>query len=223
MEPAIDKREAILETALVLFTERGFYGTPTAMISREAGVATGTLFFYFKTKEELIDALYRQIKSEAGAAFRNGVDRELTVKAKIRRVGENAIAWATTNRNKFRFMEQFAYSPFVSTTAHEEGTSHFLFLTELVRDGMRDGLIRESDTDLLCSVLASSLAGLAARIMATPDPGRQTILIRQGLAFLWNGIAAHPDEDPCGSNEEYTKNKNKEQMTMEKEISGGNR
>jgi AcrR family transcriptional regulator len=221
MEPANDKRDAILETALELFTERGFYGTPTAMISREAGVATGTLFFYFKTKEELIDALYRQIKSEAGAAFRDGVDREPTVRAKIRRVGENAIAWATMNRNKFRFMEQFAYSPFVSTTAHDEGMSHFLFLQELVRDGMREGIIRESDTDLLCSVLASSLSGLAARIMATPDPGRQKVLVRQGLAFLWNGIAAHPDGEPCSDDEERTGTKNKEQIIMEQERSGG--
>jgi len=209
MEPATDKRDAILETALVLFTERGFYGTPTAMISREAGVATGTLFFYFKTKEELIDALYRQIKSEAGAAFRAGVDREPTVRAKIGRVGENAIAWATTNRNKFRFMEQFAHSPFVSTTAHEEGMSHFLFLQELIRDGIREGVIREADTDLLCSVLASSLAGLAAGIMATPDPVRQKILMRQGLAFLWNGIAAHPDDDPCGDDKKTGMKKRK--------------
>ena len=43
MEPAHDKRDAILETALVLFCERGFYGTPTSLISREAGVATGTI------------------------------------------------------------------------------------------------------------------------------------------------------------------------------------
>lgn len=204
MEPANDKREAILETALVLFIRRGFYGTPTAMISREAGVATGTLFFYFRTKEELIDELYRQIKSEAAAAFRDGIDHERTAKAKIQRVGENAIAWATTNQNKFRFMEQFAHSPFVSTTAHEEGMSHFLFLEELVRGGMRDGFIRESDTELLCSVLASSLSGLAARIMATPDPGRQEILVRQGLAFLWNGIASHPEENPCDDDEEPT-------------------
>ena len=79
---ATDKRDAILETALALFTERGFYGTPTAMISREAGVATGTLFFYFKTKEELIDTLYRHIKSEAAAALREGVDQERTIQAK---------------------------------------------------------------------------------------------------------------------------------------------
>ena len=50
-DPGTEKREAILDTALVLFTERGFFGTPTSMISKEAGVATGTLFFYFKTKE----------------------------------------------------------------------------------------------------------------------------------------------------------------------------
>ncbi len=94
---ATDKRDAILKTALALFTERGFYGTPTAMISREAGVATGTLFFYFKTKEELIDILYRQIKSQAAAALREGVDREPDVQMKIRKVGKNALAWATTH------------------------------------------------------------------------------------------------------------------------------
>jgi len=192
-EQAIDKREAILETALVLFTERGFYGTPTAMISREAGVATGTLFFYFKTKEELIDALYRQIKGEAGAALRQGVEKERTIQAKICRVGENAIAWGIRNPEKFRFMEQFACSPFVSTTAHEEGMSHFRFLQELVREGIREGVIRDYDPELLCSVLASSLSGLPSRIMATPDPKKREMLIRQGLAFLWNGLATHPD------------------------------
>jgi len=195
MDPVHDKRDAILETALVLFTERGFYGTPTAMISREAGVATGTLFFYFKTKEELIDTLYRQVKSEAGAALKTGVGEEQTVKAKICRVGKNAIAWATANPGRFRFMEQFAHSPFVSTTAHEVGMSHFLFLQELVRDGIREGIIRDYDPALLCSILAASLAGISPRIMATPDPEKRELLGQQGLAFLWNGLAARPETD----------------------------
>jgi len=128
MDATADKREAILKTALALFTERGFYGTPTAMISKEAGVATGTLFFYFPTKEELIDTLYRQIKAAAAAAIREGVGGEPTVEAKIRRVGENTLSWAIAHPDEFRFMEQFAHSPFVSTTAHEEGMSHFAFL-----------------------------------------------------------------------------------------------
>ncbi len=188
-EPAPDKRDAILETALVLFCERGFYGTPTSLISREAGVATGTLFFYFPTKEELIDTLYRQIKSEAGKALRAGVDQEPTTKEKLCRVWENAVAWALENPQRCRFMEQFAHSPFVSSTAQEEGMSHFLFMLELVRDGIEEGIIRDYDPLLLCSILAASLSALAPQIIATPDPEKRVLLIRQGYAFLWNGIA----------------------------------
>lgn len=196
MEPVHDKRDAILATALVLFCERGFYGTPTSLISREAGVATGTLFFYFPTKEELIDTLYRQIKSEAGAALKTGVNHEPVIKQKLCRVWENAITWATENPDKFRFMEQFAHSPFVSQTAHEEGMSHFLFLQDLVRDGISERIIQDYDPGLLCSILAASLSGIAPRILATPDPKQRALLTRQGLAFLWNGLALNPDTEP---------------------------
>ena len=207
MEPAHEKREAILETALVLFCERGFYGTPTSLISREAGVATGTLFFYFPTKEELIDTLYRQVKGEAGAALKAGVEREPTVKQKLCRVWENAIAWAAENPDKYRFMEQFAHSPFVSSTAHEEGMSHFLFLLELIREGIREGIIRDYDPALLCSILATSLSGLAPRIIAEKDPAQKALLTRQALAFLWNGLAAHPDASAGTEDQETKKNK----------------
>ena len=52
-----DKKTVIMEASLKLFTERGFYGTSTAQISKEAGVATGTLFNYFPTKEDLLNSL----------------------------------------------------------------------------------------------------------------------------------------------------------------------
>src|ERR1035438_3168203 len=49
-------RKAILQAALALFAEQGFYRTTTKAISRKAGIAEGTLFNYFETKEDL--ALY---------------------------------------------------------------------------------------------------------------------------------------------------------------------
>ncbi|HII99417.1 MAG TPA: helix-turn-helix transcriptional regulator, partial [Methanoregula sp.] len=85
-DPGSDKREAILNTALNLFVERGFYGTPTSLISKEAGVATGTLFFYFRTKEDLIDTLYLRIKAGAAAAMRRGLDEEETTQGRLRRI-----------------------------------------------------------------------------------------------------------------------------------------
>jgi AcrR family transcriptional regulator len=66
-EQLTDKRKAIIVVSLALFSERGFHGTPTSWIAQDARVATGTFFHYFKTKEELIESLYLDIKKEAGA------------------------------------------------------------------------------------------------------------------------------------------------------------
>src|SRR5512138_3267190 len=131
-DPARDKQEAILHTALTLFVERGFFGTPTSLISKEAGVATGTLFFYFRTKDELIDTLYLRVKAEAAEAMCQNLDTEPDAKAKLYRLGRNAVTWGMENSEKMKFMELFAHSPFVSTSAQEEGMSRFLFLKDLI-------------------------------------------------------------------------------------------
>jgi len=183
-----DNREKILATALTLFTERGFFGTPTSLISKEAGVATGTLFFYFPTKGKLIDTLYRRIKCEAAKGMCRDFGREKTALGKLRRIGLNAVGWGIENPARHKFMEQFAHSPFVSTTAHEEGMSHFLFLKELVGDGIREGTIRNIDPDLLFCMMASSLSGLIAQAYTEKDPSRRKKIIEEGLDFIFNGI-----------------------------------
>jgi AcrR family transcriptional regulator len=184
-----DKQEAILSTALTLFTERGFFGTPTSLISKEAGVATGTLFFHFKTKEDLIDTIYRRVKIEAAGAMCRGLDSEQTAKGKLRRLGFNAVTWGIQNPAKLKFMEQFAHSPFVSTTAREEGMSRFLFLQDLVQDGIREGAIRNTDPTLVFCMMASALSGLIALASATDNPAVRDAIIEEGLDVVWNGLA----------------------------------
>jgi AcrR family transcriptional regulator len=70
----MEKKEQILETALNLFIENGFDKTPTTRIALEAGVATGTLFHHFKTKEELINALYFEIKTDISKIISEGME-----------------------------------------------------------------------------------------------------------------------------------------------------
>ena len=60
----MDKKQLILGTALKLFVENGFHGTATSKIAAEASVANGTLFNYFRTKEELILSLYHSVVNE---------------------------------------------------------------------------------------------------------------------------------------------------------------
>ena len=183
-------REKILATALMLFVERGFSGTPTALISKKAGVATGTLFFYFKTKEELIDALYMRIKSEAAEALCQGIGKEKTAAEKLKHIGANAVAWGIQNPDKMKFMEQFANSPFVSVGAHEEGMSRFLFLQDIVQDGILEGSIQKIDKTLIFSILASSVAGIIERVSAEHDPDRRQELVDEGLRLIFGGLMA---------------------------------
>ena len=63
------KRKAILDAAVELFADRGIAHAPTSAISSKAGVAEGTLFTYFKTKDELLNELYREMRKE--------IDREM--------------------------------------------------------------------------------------------------------------------------------------------------
>jgi len=58
------KRETILEAAIKLFSEKGFKGSSTAELSALTGVAEGTIFYHFKTKEDLLLNILARIKSE---------------------------------------------------------------------------------------------------------------------------------------------------------------
>ncbi len=183
-----DKREAILATALRLFADRGFVGTPTSLISKEAGVATGTLFFYFKTKEDLIDDLYKRIKAEAAQALCRGLKMEKTGKGKLRRLGNNAVTWGMRNPEKKKVLEMFAQSPFVSAGAQEEGMSHFIFLKDIIHDGIQEGVIRDMDPALLFCMMAAAINGLVSRASVVKDPMERDRIIAEGLDFVWNGM-----------------------------------
>jgi AcrR family transcriptional regulator len=69
-----DKRNAILSAAVQVFAKRGL-GAPTAAITKAAGIAEGSLFTYFKTKDELVNALYCELKLELADSMMSGFPR----------------------------------------------------------------------------------------------------------------------------------------------------
>jgi hypothetical protein len=98
------------------------------------------------------------------------------------------VEWGIGNHAKLKFMEQFAHSPFVPTSAHEEGVSSFLFLKDLVRDGIREGAIRDIDPTLLFSMMASAHAGLVVWALDSEDPDERGKIVQEGLDFIRNGM-----------------------------------
>ena len=77
-----DKREAILAAALRLVARLGLHNTPMSAVAREAGVAAGTLYLYFPSKEAMINALYLDVLADREQSMRPGSAADATATAR---------------------------------------------------------------------------------------------------------------------------------------------
>jgi AcrR family transcriptional regulator len=77
-------RAAIIEAALGLFRETGYEATTMRAIARQAGVSTGSAYYYFGSKEELIQEFYARNTAEHAAASRPVLDTERAFAARLR-------------------------------------------------------------------------------------------------------------------------------------------
>jgi AcrR family transcriptional regulator len=104
-----NKRKAILEASMDLFAERGIGHAPTSAISAAAGVAEGTLFTYFKTKDELLNELYRELRKEMD---RELVDYPFTADAytRLRYVWDRYLSLAMRHPKRLKVLQQLRAS-----------------------------------------------------------------------------------------------------------------
>src|SRR5262249_47566555 len=105
-----DKRTALLDAAYSVFAKRGISSTPTSAVSAAAGVAEGTLFTYFPSKEVLLNAMYRALKSEMAAAILTNFPKDGDIRAKFQHVWNHYIQWGVANPDKLKVMQQLAVS-----------------------------------------------------------------------------------------------------------------
>jgi AcrR family transcriptional regulator len=106
-----DKRSALLQAALELFAENGFNGSPTSLIAKRAGVANGTLFLYFKNKEELIRELFREVRAQIDGVILDS-PAEMPVRERFLQSFDRLLRFFLANPQEFKFVEQYHFSPF---------------------------------------------------------------------------------------------------------------
>jgi AcrR family transcriptional regulator len=183
-----DKRNSILDAATRVFAERGLTAAPTSEISREAGVAEGTLFTYFKTKDDLVNALYREIKLELADAMMAGFPRRNGVRAKLQHVWEGYVNWGVSNREKRRVLAQLQVSGILSKESIEAGSAPFVEMYNTIRDGLARHILRP---DLPIELISKTMAALAEATMdlIVLKPAMANKYRNSGFEIYWAGIA----------------------------------
>jgi TetR/AcrR family fatty acid metabolism transcriptional regulator len=81
-----DKPQQIIEAAVRVFARRGYYNSRVSDIAREAGIAAGTIYLYFKTKDDILVTLFRDKMAEFVGALRKAIAGEPDAVSKVRRL-----------------------------------------------------------------------------------------------------------------------------------------
>jgi AcrR family transcriptional regulator len=179
-----NKRELVFEAALRLFNREGFDNTPTALISKEAGVATGLLFHYFGTKEGLVNALYLRCKDSLIAALMAGYDPATPFEEGLRLLYGNYLAWTFNDSEEYLFFEQFGDSSHIGARTKETGHERCAPLYEILSEGMRRGIVRQVRVDYLFELLSSIMASTARYLIAHPARRKDQAFIDQSFAMI---------------------------------------
>jgi AcrR family transcriptional regulator len=183
------KREQIVNAALKLFCENGFQQTSTANISKEAGVATGTLFLYFKSKDELINELYKECKQQMAEKLFQDLPLNEGTQAVLKHIWGRAIEWGLTDRKAFQYTTMCKASPLISEATREELASSHEFATKLLSDAVKKGELMKIDEGMFFSMFDGLYNSTINYLIQTNLKNKQKI-IDQSFDIFWKGMKA---------------------------------
>jgi AcrR family transcriptional regulator len=180
-----DKRNAILSAASQVFAERGL-SAPTVAITSAAGIAEGSLFTYFKTKDELINALYREIKLELADAMMSGFPRKQSVRNRLRHVWNHFVDWGVANPNQQRVLKQIQVWGGLTEESKNAGLVPFTEIQRITDDAVTQRIYK----DIPQAFIGAALSALAEMTMdfMRQEPQKAEMYRTAGFEMLWAGI-----------------------------------
>jgi AcrR family transcriptional regulator len=137
------RREEILSEALKLFVENGYHQTRTSDITKRVGIAKGTLFNYFKTKEDLLNALYLESKQEVYKIMYEPIQLEDHLYTQFKKIWISFVQWGIKNYLKILFILQMQDSPIIDEKVKNEIDSENQRLMDMHQQGIKQGLFKD--------------------------------------------------------------------------------
>lgn len=137
------KTERILKATLQLIIERGLERTPMSKIADRAEVGIGTVYKYFKNKEDIINGIYVMIKEEeAEIVFvNNGFNPD--VKETFMDYYARMIDYFILNPLKFNFISQYAFSPIIKASTQQKAMAQFYHFDDLYKKGLKENVFKD--------------------------------------------------------------------------------
>jgi TetR/AcrR family fatty acid metabolism transcriptional regulator len=151
--PVTDKRAAILRAATSVFAEKGFFNAKVADIAKAAGVADGTVYLYFKNKDDVLHSIFDRAMDEFISDGRRELAILTTTEEKLRRIAQlhlerlsadrdMAIVFQVELRGSIKFMQEFSAAGFAE---------YLDIIRATIAEGQESGVLRRDLKPVVCA------------------------------------------------------------------------
>jgi len=184
-----EKAEAILSAALALFVERGFHGTSVPSVAERAGVAAGTIYHYFASKEALVNALYKRWKGVIGAQVLESFPAGAPLREQFRSVWERMAEFAIKYPKELTFLEFHHHGSYLDAESVATERQVFDFGVGVVMQAQAAQGLKDIPAALLLELCNGAFlgvfrAGVAGRVPLT----KETFMLAERCA--WEAVRA---------------------------------
>ncbi|MBV9962766.1 MAG: TetR/AcrR family transcriptional regulator [Parafilimonas sp.] len=190
MKPRDDKKiDEIYKATLRLVKQKGLAGITMNEIAKEAKIATGTLYIYFKNKNELINALFMVCRNRSAAVYFKNYDASMPFKAGLKIIWRNLLNYRVKKFEEAVFVDQCFHSPFITETTRELTKKLFAPLFSLMESGKKQKLIKNTDTLLLLTFMAGSI-NETVKYAHYSNKKLSKEVVEQMFHMCWDGLKA---------------------------------
>jgi TetR/AcrR family transcriptional regulator, fatty acid metabolism regulator protein len=188
-----DKREAILRAAITVFAHNGYFNAKVADVAREAGVADGTVYLYFKSKEEILHSIFDRSVDTAIAEAKERLAAISDPREKLRQIArlhlerlgadrDLAVVFQVELRGSTKFMEEFSAAGFAE---------YLTLIRTAFEEGQRAGVFRKDlNAKVVSKILFGALDEMATNWILSKRRYKLGPLADQVLDIVLNGVNA---------------------------------
>jgi TetR/AcrR family transcriptional regulator, fatty acid metabolism regulator protein len=188
-----EKHGLILRAAIRVFSRKGFFNAKVADVAREAGVADGTVYLYFKNKDHLLVSIFDETMADAIAEGRKVVEHIDDPRRKLERIAglhlermgrdrDLAVVFQVELRSSTKFMEQFS----------ETGVTEYLdIIRSVIHEGQKQGIFREAlDATIVSKIFFGALDEMVTNWVLSRKRYDLRSTAEPVLDLFFNGVSA---------------------------------
>ncbi|CFQ62713.1 HTH-type transcriptional repressor Bm3R1 [Yersinia frederiksenii] len=178
-----DKRRAILDSAVRIIASQGL-GATTALIAKEAGISTGSLFTYFPDKVTLFNQLYLHIKTDVADALLQAFPLQADIKEKAFHVWQSYTVWACNQPERRAALQQLSASRIITEDTRQQSMSMFDAVNQVLSE------LGKSDLCQNVGFITAIMASLAETTVdfAVKEPEKAEEYTLNGFRAFWRTL-----------------------------------